>query len=88
MLDLSCIITYEKEKLFSALCPEIDISSQGASIEEAKKNLREAVELYLQDEDAILPQKNYEPIMTMIKVNDHKKNHAAFCTANKVKQAI
>jgi predicted RNase H-like HicB family nuclease len=31
-----------------ALCPELDVASQGASIEEAKQNLREAVELFLE----------------------------------------
>lgn len=28
-----------------ALCPELDVASQGDSVEEAKANLREAVEL-------------------------------------------
>ena len=31
---------------YSALCPEIDIASQGDTIEEAKENLKEAVELF------------------------------------------
>lgn len=31
---------------FVALCPEIDVASQGDSVEEAKANLREAVELF------------------------------------------
>jgi predicted RNase H-like HicB family nuclease len=30
---------------FVSLCPELDIASQGASIEGARENLREAVEL-------------------------------------------
>jgi predicted RNase H-like HicB family nuclease len=30
------------------LCPELDISSQGDSIEEARKNLQEALELFFQ----------------------------------------
>ena len=33
---------------FVALCPEIDGASQGASVEEAKANLREAVELFFE----------------------------------------
>lgn len=32
-------------------CPELDVASQGKSVEEALKNLKEAVELYLEDED-------------------------------------
>ena len=31
---------------FVALCPEIDVASQGDSVEQAMNNLREAVELF------------------------------------------
>jgi predicted RNase H-like HicB family nuclease len=37
---------------YVALCPELDVASQGASVEEATKNLREAVELFLETADA------------------------------------
>lgn len=33
---------------FVALCPELDIASQGASVEEAQRNLIEALELFLE----------------------------------------
>jgi predicted RNase H-like HicB family nuclease len=33
---------------FVALCPELDVTSQGTSVEEAVANLREAVELFLE----------------------------------------
>jgi predicted RNase H-like HicB family nuclease len=33
---------------FVALCPELDIASQGDSVEEARANLREAVELFVE----------------------------------------
>ena len=36
---------------FVALCPELDIASQGKSLEEAKVNLREAVELFFECAD-------------------------------------
>lgn len=43
----------EKEgDLHAALCPELDVSSQGATIEEATANLKEAVELFLECADA------------------------------------
>ena len=32
---------------FVALCPELDIASQGPTVEEATANLKEAVELFL-----------------------------------------
>src|SRR5262245_17003644 len=34
--------------LYVALCPELDVASQGATVEEATANLREAVELFLE----------------------------------------
>jgi len=33
---------------FVALCPELDVTSQGDSMEAAKTNLREAVELFFE----------------------------------------
>ena len=33
---------------FDALCPEIDVASQGATVEEALANLREAIELFFE----------------------------------------
>lgn len=36
---------------YVALCPELDIASQGQSIDEARRNLIEAVELFLESAD-------------------------------------
>ena len=36
---------------YVALCPELDIASQGRSVEEARANLREAVELFFDTAD-------------------------------------
>jgi predicted RNase H-like HicB family nuclease len=33
---------------YVALCPELDVASQGDTIEEARRNLAEAVELFLE----------------------------------------
>jgi len=33
---------------YVALCPELDIASQGDTVEEARRNLREAVELFFE----------------------------------------
>ena len=42
----------EKEgDLYVALCPELDVASQGATIEGATSNLKEAVELFLESAD-------------------------------------
>ena len=41
-------VVQREGSLWSALCPEFDVSSQGNTVEEAKANLREAVELFLE----------------------------------------
>jgi predicted RNase H-like HicB family nuclease len=33
---------------YVSLCPEVDIASQGATVEEARDNLREALELFFE----------------------------------------
>ena len=44
-----------------AVCPELDVASEGKTEEEAMKNLKEAVELYLEDEDLqSIPRKEIE----------------------------
>lgn len=37
---------------YVSLCPELDIASQGSSVEEASANLKEAVELFLETASA------------------------------------
>jgi predicted RNase H-like HicB family nuclease len=44
---LTAVLIREDEG-FVALCPELDVASQGESVEEAKANLREAVELFFE----------------------------------------
>lgn len=45
--QLTAIIEREGDGYVS-LCPEYDIASQGSTIEEARANLREALELFLE----------------------------------------
>ena len=44
---LTAIIEREKQG-YVALCPELDVASQGDSIERARDNLREALELFFE----------------------------------------
>jgi predicted RNase H-like HicB family nuclease len=37
---------------YVALCPEVDVASQGRTIEEARDNLREALELFFETASA------------------------------------
>lgn len=46
--NFTAIIEKEKD-MYVALCPELDIASQGKSVELAKQNLKEAIELFLED---------------------------------------
>lgn len=46
-MKLTAIIEREGDGYVS-LCPELDIASQGGSIEEARDNLREALELFFE----------------------------------------
>ncbi|MBI4044519.1 MAG: type II toxin-antitoxin system HicB family antitoxin [Candidatus Diapherotrites archaeon] len=48
MLSLTAIISKD-EDMFVAKCPEIGTVSQGKTIDEALKNLKEATELYLEE---------------------------------------
>jgi len=45
--QLTAIIEREGDGYVS-LCPELDIASQGDTIEEARENLREALELFFE----------------------------------------
>lgn len=49
-LNLTAVIEPEGSG-FNALCPELDIASQGENVQSAKENLREAVELFLECAD-------------------------------------
>jgi predicted RNase H-like HicB family nuclease len=47
MLTLTAVI-HKEDDTFVAKCPEVGTASQGKTIEEAAKNLKEATELYLE----------------------------------------
>ena len=46
-MKLTAIIEAERDGYVS-LCPELDIASQGDSVEQARDNLREALELFFE----------------------------------------
>ena len=50
MRSYTAIVEKDGE-VYVALCPEFDVVSQGASIEQATANLKEAVELFLECAD-------------------------------------
>ena len=48
--QLTAIIQREDD-MYVALCPELDIASQGPTIEQARANLIEALELFFESAD-------------------------------------
>lgn len=44
-------ILEKEDDMYVALCPELDVASQGATVEAAIANLKEAVELFLESAD-------------------------------------
>jgi len=68
-MQFSAVITREG-KYYVAFCPELDIASQGESIEESLENLKEAVLLYLEDEDAEVQRQEFKPLVTLIEVGE------------------
>lgn len=47
MWEMTAVIEREGD-WFVALCPEVDVASQGPTIEEARANLAEALELFFE----------------------------------------
>jgi predicted RNase H-like HicB family nuclease len=67
-LELSAVVRRE-DGVYVALCPEFDVASQGKSVEEALRNLKEALELYLEDRNVEKPSDAEAPIVTIVKVD-------------------
>ena len=70
-MELTAVIK-KGEKQFVALCPELDVVSQGFTIEEAIKNLKEACELYV--EEMGLPEgiNSSNILVTSFGIEDHE----------------
>lgn len=66
-LEFSSVVNKEG-RWYVATCPELGVTSQGKTVEKSIDSLREAIELYLEDEDAIVPASDYRPLVTVVKV--------------------
>ena len=59
-MSIRCnVIVQKEEKWYVAKCLENNVASQGKSIEEAMGNLKEALELYFQNEKPTEPKEIY-----------------------------
>lgn len=62
------IITKEG-RWFVAQCVELGVASQGSTLKAAEANLKEAVELYLEDSPKKLPKKFVRPLIRSLQVS-------------------
>lgn len=62
---------WREEDGYVSLCPELDIASQGDTVEEARANLQEAVDLFFETADASEVAERLKPEMyvTSLEVN-------------------
>ena len=70
-MKFSAVITKE-DGFYIARCPELNVTSQGKTFEEAKNNLVEAIELYIESfgtDD--IPEEKEPPIWTSLEVHPH-----------------
>ena len=68
-LRLTAILSREEDGYVS-LCPELDVASQGDSVEEARKNLVEALELFFEtaSPSEIAQRLHHEVFVTQVEV--------------------
>jgi predicted RNase H-like HicB family nuclease len=62
-MELTAAVTHEG-RWYVARCLDVEVTSQGESVEEALENLREALELYF--EDAPMPDRTEPPIIASV----------------------
>jgi len=67
--QFTAIIERESNQ-YVALCPELDIASQGDTVEDARKNLKEALELFFESASPkeILERMHGEVFITRLEV--------------------
>ena len=64
-------VIHREDDMYVSLCPELDVASQGKSVEEALRNLGEAVELFLETADSSEAESRFrtEVYVTRLDVN-------------------
>ena len=65
-MQFTAAVTHEGD-WFVARCLDVEVASQGESVDEALANLREALELYFEDE--MLPEGIEPPIITTVQLS-------------------
>jgi predicted RNase H-like HicB family nuclease len=65
-MQFTAAITHEGD-LFVSRCLEVEVTSQGESIDDALANLKEALELYFEDQDGPFSFEN--PVVTTFQLS-------------------
>ena len=68
------VVVHKEKKFYVAECPEVGTVSQGKTIEEAIKNLKEATELYLEEFPI---KRTTKPFVSFFEVKSHAKTSKA-----------
>lgn len=65
------VTIWREDDGYVSLCPELDVASQGDTVEEARANLQEAVDLFFEAADASEVAERLKPEMyvTSLEVN-------------------
>jgi predicted RNase H-like HicB family nuclease len=59
----------KEDKFFIARCPELGVASQGKTLEDAQRNIKEAIELYIESfGTGDLPKETSNPVWTTVEV--------------------
>jgi len=75
-MDFTAVIK-KGENQFVALCPELDVVSQGDTIETALKNLKEAAEVFIEEMGLQEEVKEHDTIIARFEVREHEKDARA-----------
>jgi predicted RNase H-like HicB family nuclease len=63
------LVSIQKEdKFFVARCPELGVTSQGETLDEAQANIKEAIELYIESFGEDMPRETSKPFCTTVEV--------------------
>jgi predicted RNase H-like HicB family nuclease len=62
---------HKEDDTWVALCPELDVASQGDTVDSARDNLREAIELFLETagDEEIRQRLHAETVLSQLEVN-------------------
>ena len=60
------IVVIPERSSFSAWCPDLDVASQGDTVEEAIANIKEAIELYLEPDTNELIEYSGEQVVVAV----------------------